>query len=254
MDDKKGNAATRAKNKYNARNYDSVHVLVPKGRKTELLAVAEAAGDSLNGYITKAINEHTYKNKQTTKKIYTIIGGVNGTGKSSFTGALKTQFTDLGEIIDVDKITANAGVSPIEGGKTALRKINDCLDKGISFTQETTLAGRRTEITASKAKEQGYFVRLFYIGLDTPEECMKRIANRVARGGHNINDEDVRRRFTGRWEALKKILPYCDEVQIFDNDNGFAEVAEYCNGRLLLKSEPSPQWLLDLSENLLSTR
>ena len=44
-------------------------------------------------------------------KVYTIIGGVNGTGKSSLTGVLKTQTTELGVIIDVDRITALAGVS-----------------------------------------------------------------------------------------------------------------------------------------------
>ena len=42
-------------------------------------------------------------------KTYTIIGGVNGTGKSSLTGVLKAQTNDLGRIIDVDKITAQNG-------------------------------------------------------------------------------------------------------------------------------------------------
>ena len=53
-------------------------------------------------------------------KNFTIIGGVNGTGKSSLTGILKTQTTDLGQIIDVDKITAENGGSAIQGGKVAL--------------------------------------------------------------------------------------------------------------------------------------
>ena len=42
-------------------------------------------------------------------KIYTIVGGVNGVGKSSFTGVLKSRTSDLGVIVDVDKITAQAG-------------------------------------------------------------------------------------------------------------------------------------------------
>lgn len=45
-------------------------------------------------------------------KIYTVIGGVNGTGKSSLTGVLKTQTTDLGIIIDVDKITPSTAAAP----------------------------------------------------------------------------------------------------------------------------------------------
>lgn len=183
-------------------------------------------------------------------KVYTIIGGVNGTGKSSLTGVLKTQTTDLGVIIDVDKITANAGVGALEGGKISLRRIKDCLNKGVCFTQETTLSGRRTEITAADAKERGYQVRLYYIGLDTPEECLLRIANRVARGGHDIAEDDVRRRFQGRWEAVEKVLPYCDQAYFFDNDNGFVEVAEYRNGELILKGDRHPVWVLELHSYL----
>ena len=115
-------------------------------------------------------------------KVYTIIGGVNGTGKSSLTGVLRAQHNDLGVIVDVDRITALAGASPLEGGKIAIRRIENCLNKGISFTQESTLSGFRTAQTAARAKQDGYTVRLFYVGLDTPEERLARIENRVKRG------------------------------------------------------------------------
>ena len=183
-------------------------------------------------------------------RLYTIIGGVNGTGKSSLTGVLKTQTTDLGIIVDVDKITAQAGGSAIQGGKIALERIEDCLRRGLSFTQETTLSGHKTELTAARAKELGYTVRLYYVGLDTPEECLARIENRVRRGGHNIREDDVRRRFAGRWEAVAKVLPYCDEARFFDNDNGFEEVAEYRNGELILKGQKHPRWIIELSDYL----
>ena len=88
-------------------------------------------------------------------RTYTIIGGVNGVGKSSFTGVLKERCTDLGTIIDVDKITAELGGNALAGGKAALKKINECINKGVSFTQETTLSGRRTEATAREVIEKG---------------------------------------------------------------------------------------------------
>ena len=183
-------------------------------------------------------------------KTYTIIGGVNGTGKSSLTGVLKTQTTDLGIVIDVDKISAQNGGSALTGGRIALERIADCLKKNVSFTQETTLSGRKTEITAAQAKRQGYVVRLYYVGLDTLEESLARIENRVRRGGHNIKDEDVQRRFAGRWAAVAKVLPYCDEALFFDNDNGFVEVAEYANGELILKGSTRPEWVLKLADYL----
>jgi predicted ABC-type ATPase len=187
-------------------------------------------------------------------KIYTIIGGVNGTGKSSLTGVLKAQRNDLGQIIDVDRITAENGGSAILGGKIALARIAECLEKGLSFTQETTLSGRKTELTAASSRERGYSVRLFYIGLDSAEECLQRIENRVAHGGHNIREEDVLRRFAGRWEALAKVLPYCDEAHFFDNYNGFAEVAAYVNGELIVKGDKLPRWVMELREYLDKSR
>lgn len=179
-------------------------------------------------------------------KTYTIIGGVNGTGKSSFTGVLKERSTDLGYIVDVDRITVEVGGNPLAGGKAALNKIRECIEKGVSFTQETTLSGYKTEATAKQVKELGYHVRLFYIGLDTLGESLSRIENRVRRGGHHIPQDDVTRRFAGRWEAVSKVLPYCDEAEFYDNDNGFVKVAEYKNGELRSVGELRPQWLIDL--------
>jgi len=179
-------------------------------------------------------------------KIFTIIGGVNGVGKSSFTGVLKEQTTDLGTIIDVDKITADVGGNPLAGGRAALKKIRECMDRGLSFTQETTLSGFKTEATAKEVKELGYQVRLFYVALDTAEESLSRIENRVRRGGHNIPSDDVIRRFGGRWDAVKKILPYCDQAEFYDNDNGFVKVAEYRNGELRTVGSKHPQWLQEL--------
>ena len=183
-------------------------------------------------------------------RTYTIIGGVNGVGKSSFTGILKEQRSDLGILIDVDKITAELGGNALAGGKAALKKIRDCIDRGISFTQETTLSGRHTESTARELVEKGYRVRLYYIGLDSAEESVSRIANRVKRGGHDIPTQDVERRFAGRWEAVAKVLPYCEEAEFYDNDNGFVMVAEYRNGELRTVGSVVPGWLRELREYL----
>ena len=49
---------------------------------------------------------------------------------------------------------------------------------------------------------------------------------------------------------LAKILPYCDEVGFFDNDNGFIEIAEYKNGELFIKTNEPSQWILELKDYL----
>ena len=180
-------------------------------------------------------------------KQFTIIGGVNGVGKSSLTGVLKAQTDGLGMIIDVDKLTAQLGGSSLEGGKKAVRLMDDCMEKGVSFTQETTLSGYRTAAAARRAKELGYVIRLHYVGLNTVEECLARIQNRVNHGGHDIPAADVLRRFQGRFEAVGRVLPYCDSADFYDNYNGFQKVAEYRNGEMILLGETPPAWVRELS-------
>ena len=179
--------------------------------------------------------------------IYTIIAGVNGVGKSSLTGVLRAERNDLGYIIDVDKIGAETQSNPIEAGKIALRRIGDYLEKELSFTQETTLSGFRTEKTIKIAKSKGYAIRMFYIGLDSSQESENRVKNRVEKGGHDVSSKDIRRRYSKRFADLTKILPLCDEVRFYDNENGFMEVAEYKNGKLINKGDYKPLWLSELS-------
>lgn len=173
-------------------------------------------------------------------KIYTIIGGVNGVGKSSLTGVLKSCMTDLGVIVNLDN------------GENAVRLIEDCIAKHVSFTQETTLDRHRIRQTARRVRDAGYSVRLFYVGLDTAGESLRRIANRVSKGGHDVPSGDVERRFLHRWAAVAEILPYCDEAVFYDNDNGFAEVASYRNGELVLEGDYRPCWIVQLAETLKS--
>ena len=181
-------------------------------------------------------------------KTYTIVAGVNGAGKSSLTGVLRTEITNLGKIVDVDKIIVKCGGNVLEGGKKSIELIDECLEKEVCFTQETTLSGHRILATVKKAIEKGYYIRLYYVGLNTVEESLVRIENRVKKGGHNIPDADVIRRFGKRFEDLVAILQYCDEATFYDNENGFVAVAEYKNGEILQIGNLKPEWLKELMD------
>lgn len=51
-----GKASTRAQNKYIAKAYDRINLTVPKGKKDTIQAHAEAQGESVNGFINRAID------------------------------------------------------------------------------------------------------------------------------------------------------------------------------------------------------
>lgn len=56
MPEIQGKASTKAKNKYNAKNYERISLFVEKGKKEKIKAHADNKGESLNGYINKAID------------------------------------------------------------------------------------------------------------------------------------------------------------------------------------------------------
>lgn len=160
---------------------------------------------------------------------------------------LQSERRDLGEIINVDDIAAEKEISNIEAGKIALAKIKLLMNKGLNFTQETTLSGIKTSQTISRARRRGYYIRLYYVGLETVEESIQRIRIRAENGGHFIPDEDVVRRFNSRYDNLMRILPLCDEVHFYDNCNGFIEIARILEGQLLFRNALTPRWMIELS-------
>ena len=185
-------------------------------------------------------------------KEYILIAGVNGTGKSSFRGVLEGQDAPLGHIVDPDLIAKQNSFNEISAGKQAVREIQNCLKNSETVTQETTLSSHQVRKTIMKAKVQGYRITMYYIGLNTKYESIYRIANRVRKGGHDIPPDDVIRRFAHRFEALDRIVPLCDTVVFYDNENGFVKVAEITDGAFRYTNGYRPDWIVEYYNRFIS--
>lgn len=166
---------------------------------------------------------------------FTIVAGAFGVGKSSFIGALAPLKNSLGEII-------------ADGDKTAVHRIQPCLDDGADFTLESTLCGENTLAVIKTAAEKGYRITLYYIAVNSAEESLRRISNRVRKGGRSVSAEEVRRSYLHRFDALPLILPYCDSARFYDNENGFRYVAECRNGEIIHADNRYPDWLKEMNE------
>ena len=117
-------------------------------------------------------------------------------------------------------------------GKQAVGQVRDNFAHMRSFNQETTLAGKSAVARIRKAYSLGYRVRLFYIGVNSPEVALTRIRHRVQVGGHDIRPEDVERRFSASISALGEVLSYTHEAVVLDNTDGFVHLAAWKNGTL----------------------
>ena len=164
---------------------------------------------------------------------YVIFAGVNGAGKTTyyhaFDGFPKNR-------VNVDEILQEMGGNWREPSdcvlamREAVRQVKWNLENGHSFQQETTLAGRGIRNTILHAKKCGYAVRMFYIGLESADLAVLRVADRVRKGGHGVAESDIRRRYEASLRMLREIIILCDRVDILDNTRKFDRVATYEKG------------------------
>ena len=59
-----GKASAASKNAWNARNYDRINLIVKKGQKQVIQQHAEKTGESVNGFINRAIEEAMQRDQQ----------------------------------------------------------------------------------------------------------------------------------------------------------------------------------------------
>jgi predicted ABC-type ATPase len=136
-----------------------------------------------------------------------IIGGANGSGKTTFSKQIliETGF----EFLNADEIEKELSVSKLQAGKEFFIRLDKLIETETSFILESTLSGNYLVKAIEKAKTKGYFIRIVYVFLESPEDCIQRIKLRVKLGGHFIPNEDVIRRYyrskTNFWNIYKNL-------------------------------------------------
>ena len=103
-------------------------------------------------------------------------------------------------------------------GRMMLIRISELLTIGNTFAIETTLSTKSYKETVLFAQTIGYKVILIYYWLTTVDLAIDRVKSRVSKGGHNIENEVIIRRYKRGIDNLFNIyLPLVNECLIFDN-------------------------------------
>jgi predicted ABC-type ATPase len=98
------------------------------------------------------------------------------------------------------------------------KRIRELIGMAKTFALETTLASRSIASLVKDAQTKGYYVTLLFFWLNTPDLAVERVKNRVAAGGHHVNEQTVRRRYrTGIINLFDLYMPICDYWLITDN-------------------------------------
>ncbi len=153
-----------------------------------------------------------------------VLAGTNGAGKSSIAGST---FREHGsDYFNPDEAArriraSNPKLTQTEANSAAWHQGRRLLERAIkerlNFSFETTLGGNSITRLLEQALQQGIEVRMWYAGLNSVEKHMARVKARVKRGGHDIPEPDIRKRFDQSRLNLIRLLPHLTELRVYDN-------------------------------------
>jgi predicted ABC-type ATPase len=154
-------------------------------------------------------------------RIY-VLAGVNGAGKSSILGAaLREAGADYfnpdelaRELVARGRTPAEANAEAWATGRTLLER---AIDERLTFAFETTLGGNTIPRLLAGAARRGLELFVGYVGLDSADLHVARVAQRVRRGGHDIPEERIRERYERSLMNLVALLPAITELRLLDN-------------------------------------
>lgn len=155
------------------------------------------------------------------RPILQIIAGPNGAGKSTFA---RTFLKNEGVIEFLNADLLAAALSPfdpnlyaIRAGRLLLQRWDELAFLRKSFSIESTLSGVTYVSRIKSLLKKGYEIRIIYLWLPSVEIALKRVRQRVMKGGHHVPDVDVRRRFVLSLNNFnERYLPLANEALIYD--------------------------------------
>jgi len=159
-----------------------------------------------------------------------IIAGPNGAGKTTFAREFLPNYADCKNFVNADLIAqAMAPFSPetaaVRAGRMMLGEIRSFAKKRVPFAFETTLSGRGYMALLRQLKAKGYSIHIFFLWVNTVDLALSRVQERVSRGGHDVPEPVVRRRFE---RSMQNFLGHyrglADRWTLFDNSGGTPRV------------------------------
>ncbi len=132
------------------------------------------------------------------EKSMVIFAGPNGAGKTTVALAYAAEhglpYLGVDQIAD-ELSPGDWGKARVQAGRIFIQRTRDHIGRCVSLVVESTLSGRSLRRLIQVAKKAGYHVILVYVFLETVEHCIARVWERVQKGGHDVPEADIRRRY-----------------------------------------------------------
>ena len=184
-----------------------------------------------------------------TKPRVILIAGPNGSGKSTLTEMFMEKGMDFGKYINPDEIAktidGDYDAAVREAQRIAESRRTELLNSGISHSFESVMSHPSKIEYLVTAKAKGFDVILLFVGINDPAVNVARVANRVAKGGHDVPEEKIVERYKRTMDMLYQAAITADRALIFDNTESSAGLtpAAEINGGKLVNWNPRFPWI-----------
>ena len=167
------------------------------------------------------------------KPVLIVIAGPNGSGKTSTTRlVIKHEWAEQCVYINPDEIAQSkfGNWNDAEAVRSAVLFCEEWREQLLrehkDFIFETVLSSDGKVDFLKRAKEQGYFIRMFFICTASPTINAARIANRVMEGGHDVPIQKIISRYEKAIINAIKVAGFADRAYFYDNsvDNQNAQL------------------------------
>lgn len=161
-----------------------------------------------------------------------VVAGPNGSGKTSITEKiLAHQWFEGCHYINPDVIAQkefgdwNSPEATLKAAIHAEELRFTLLQQHQSIAFETVLSATDKVDFIQRAKDEGYFVRLFFVGTSDPSINAARVARRVMEGGHDVPIPKIISRYNKSIANCIEVAAISDRAYIYDNSIDFADPA-----------------------------
>ena len=96
---------------------------------------------------------------------------------------------------------------------------DECINRGMSFSQETVFSHPSKVAALAKAQAAGFRTYLYYVATESPEINVGRVAERYAQGGHDVPPEKIAARYSRSLANVPPALSYLSRAFFFDNSS-----------------------------------
>ncbi|MBD5274036.1 MAG: AAA family ATPase [Bacteroides sp.] len=153
-----------------------------------------------------------------------IIAGPNGSGKTSITQKfLHHEWAEGTTYINPDQIAKdtfgdwNDKEAVLKAANYSSDLREKCLAEKRSFVFETVFSAQDKIDFVIRAKQAGFFIRIFFISTSNPAINASRIAKRVMEGGHDVPITKIISRYNKSIQNCKTVSSIVDRLYVYDN-------------------------------------